>query len=541
MKASTLHLFLLLVLGSFLSSCISEGGRAGRPIIQDFAQGAGPVSGCGDLFYNGIDGTCTSECPDDTEVASEEALEEILADASETLRQIVDDSRGVCVEKLIEIRRPDEEVFVRKDYCSCLNRKPDILNNCDSFCSNRNSTAPTLFGSVTLGPEIALNSELGNLANWCGKEIGDGLTGVTCFLEAFDGFSTTRITMEIPANSNTFTANMQALSLNTTYVMRIVEQSSGARSKPFQVIRKTAPVADTGPQGPLKIMAVSQYTCVKRSATVIDPDFFFENAIRQHFYFPSNNSPPAMPPGNPLVLCHDPNTGINDNPLKPRLELIPQNFAVWDLADLRFIDVDPQDGTPDINTQIRNRLNLEFGVNANINLFGLLTWPNAPNSGAQNLGIFMQPFVNPQTGRAFCPGLTEYNGEDPIFKILKDLVGVPTEGVYLAEKEQEALFDAEGNLLEIPQDIILIRENLLKQIWFYTENELIYEPDEITANTKTIHFYYPPDTEDPYTGKSTQKIYTVRSPSNLGTEGNIGLPTSIPAPDKRFGCIPALN
>lgn len=525
-----------------LSSCINDGGRAGRPYIEDFAQAGRSSAGCGDLFFNGLNGNCVSQCPEGTEVADEEEIELILETASNTLRDIINDSRGVCVEELIEIRRPDEQIFVKRDYCSCLNRKPDILNNCDSFCANRNTTSPTLFGSVEVGVEILLNEDLGNLFNWCTREIDDGLTSPSCLLEVFDGGTTQRLSIEIPQNSNTFTVSLQSLEFNTTYVARIVEQTSGARSDAFQLIRKQQDTSGSGPQGPLKIMAVSQYTCVLRSATEVGNDLFFENAIRQHFYFPSNNSPPPVPPGNPRRLCHDPNNdGINDGPLKPRLELIPQHFAVWDLADLRFIDVDPQDGSPDINTQIRDRLNNEFGVNANINLFGLFTWPNAPDSGPQNVGIFMQPFVNPQSGRAFCPGRNEYEGDDPIFKILGEVVGVPTEGIYLAEKQPEPLFDADGNVIEVPQDIIIIRENLAKKVWFYFENGRHYRPDEVTVNTKTLHFYYPPDPEEPFVQKSDQRIYTIRSPQSLGQQGNVGLNTSIPAPDRRFGCIPAIN
>lgn len=536
-----IHSFLLMMILITLGACINDGGRAGRPFIEDFAQGASTRPGCGDLFYNGTSGDCTSVCPAETVVASDEELEQILEEASETLTEIINDSRGVCVDEQIEIKRPTDQVSVRKDFCSCLAGKPDILNNCDAFCTGRNLTTPTLFGSVDLGPDILLNAELGNLSNWCSREIGDGLTGPSCLLEANDGFSTQKLTMEVQEGGNSFTANLQTLSFNKTYVMRIVEQTSGARSNAFQLIRKQQQTDPVGPQGPLKIMAVSQYTCVKRSATVINSDFLFENAVRQHFYFASNNSPPPQPPNTPLVICHDIAQGLNDNPLRPRLELRPQHFAVWDLADLRFIDVNPQDGSPDVNTLIRDRLTNEFGVSANVNLFGLLTWPNGPNSGAQNLGIFMQPFVNPVTGKAFCPGRQQYDSDDPIFRILGDVVGVPTEGIYLAEKEPEALTDQQGNTIEVPQDIILMRENLLKRIWFYFENDRHFIPDDITVNSKTIHFYYPPDLNDPFTKKSTQRTYTVRSPQNIGAQSNVGLNTSIPAPDKRFGCIPAID
>lgn len=543
MRYQSLFTIFLLCLMVTTSSCINDAGREGRSPIEQFSFGKKNGEGCGQQFFDGVEGTCVAECAAGTELARDERLEQIIAEASDNLLDIINDSAGICVQEQIIINRPTEEVFVKSDYCSCINSKPDSLNNCDSFCSGQSTQTATLFGSVTLGPNILLNESLGNLANWCSRDIEDGRTGTNCKLEAFDGLSTNRLDVNVPAGSNTFNAVISGLQFNKTYIMRLVEQVSGARSKPFQLIRKQQSSTDVGPQGPLKIMSVSQYTCVRRSGTIIDNDTFFENAIRQHFYFASNEAPPSMPPGDPLTVCHDPATGINDGPLKPRLELIPQNFAVWDLSDFRFIDVNPQDGSPDINSQIAAKLASEFGItDAQVNLFGLLRWPNNPLAQQPvNVGIFMQAFVNPQTGRAFCPGEEEYFSGDPVFQILRETVGVPTEGLYLAEKEPEALFDDEGRVISVPTDTIIIRENLLKKIWFYFENGQHFIPDEVTANTRTIRFYYPPDIQDPYTKKSTQRIYTIRGPNQLGASGNIGLPTSIPIPDKRFGCVPALD
>lgn len=534
---------MICLLLALISSCINDAGRAGRAPIEQFSFGNRAVEGCGTLFFNSLEDACVEECPAGSELALDEILDQVREEANDNLLQIIDDSAGICIEEQIKISRPTNQIFVKPDYCSCIDGKPDILNNCDNFCASQTEQVATLFGSVTLGSDVFFNESLGNLANWCRAIIDDGFTGANCKLEAFDGLSTRKLDVNVPDGSNTFNAVISGLEFNKTYVMRLVEQTSGARSDPFQVIRKRQSTTAPGPTGPLKIMSVSQYTCVRRSGTIIDNDTFFENAIRQHFYFASNEAPPSLPPGDPLTVCHDPITGINDSPLKPRLELIPQNFAVWDLSDFRFIDVSPQDGAPDINTQIAAQLASEYGISdAEVNLFGLLRWPNSPVATQPvNVGIFMQAFVNPVTGRAFCPGQDEYFSDDPVFQILREKVGVSTEGLYLAEKEPEALFDDEGRVIEVPTDTIIIRENLLKKIWFYFENGQHFIPDEVTANTRTIRFYYPPDIEDPYTKKSTQRIYTVRAPSQLGQAGNIGLPTSVPIPDKRFGCVPALD
>ena len=44
------------------------------------------------------------------------------------------------------------------------------------------------------------------------------------------------------------------------------------------------------------------------------------------------------------------------------------------------------------------------------------------------------------------------------------------EGIFLAEKEPEVLADADGILSQAPQDVLIIREGLLRRIWFYFED-----------------------------------------------------------------------
>jgi hypothetical protein len=154
----------------------------------------------------------------------------------------------------------------------------------------------------------------------------------------------------------------------------------------------------------------------------------------------------------------------------------------------------------------------------------------------------MQPWINGTTGRAFCPTQENYNGTDPTFKIMKDVVGVDTEGLYLAEKEPEVLTTDDGTSTPAPQDVLIIREGLLKQIWFYYENNTHFVPDAITATQKTIYFYWPADPINPLIRKSTQKIYTVRAPDEIGKNGSqTGLTSTIRPSDRRFGCVPALD
>ena len=155
----------------------------------------------------------------------------------------------------------------------------------------------------------------------------------------------------------------------------------------------------------------------------------------------------------------------------------------------------------------------------------------------------MVPWINPVTGRGFCPKQADYNGTDPVFKILKDMVGVDTEGIYAAIKQPELLTLGNGTSVQAPDAFLFIRENLLKKIWFYTENNQILIPNDITAGQKTIHFYWPADIQDPYTKKDYQRIFTIRSASDLanGNANSLDIPSTVTPSDKRLGCIPALD
>lgn len=544
-------------------SCIPESGLAGKPQIRDFSIDNPSGSGCGEDNYliittdenDELEIGCVIQCIEDTHQASSEEIDEIKdifledenRDESDTsLIDDIDNSKGLCLDDVVEIIRPSDQVYVKKDFCACINGKPDILNNCEGFCSTNAATVSTLSGNVSLGPDISLNENLGNLYNWCNKELDNGETAPSCTLEVYDGSNTDFLKISIKTNSNSFTANISNLDYDKTYVARIVESGSGsnANSDSFQIRRRK--YEDFVPsKGPLKIIPVSQYSCIQKSGSTdsVTGDIYFNEALRFHFYYPSNNKPPPLEPGNDLLKCHDVFAhGNEDNVLFDRLELIPQHFSIWDQADVRFFDISPQDSKPDINTLIQDKLVTEYGITSTINIFNLFNWPNRPNSDSPNVGFFMQPFIDPLTGRGFCPTQEHYNGTSPTFKILKEIVGVDTEGIFIGVREGKSITDASGNKSPAPLDFILIRENLLKKVWFYFENSQHFVPDEITATQKTIHFYWPPDAQNPYIQKSDQEIYTIREPSTIGTSGaTSGLQKGLRPPDKRFGCIPALD
>ena len=549
MKAIKIKPFiLLLVVMAFLSASCIDNGRSGLPRIKDFSKSSGATSELCTQFVNDTDvinadtTACLQTCEEGSHLGDQSELDALEAEitgsgvSTETitfLTEIVSAAAGICF--VDEIVRPTGQIFINRDFCSCLNAKPDIINNCDAFCASKTDSTPVLFASVTLGPEIELNSELQDLNGWCKNEItGSNQTAPSCVLEVWDGSATQNLNINTSSGSNSFTANIANLPLNTTFIAKIKETSSGATSNEFQIRRIEPEVDDgTGTTTPLKIMPVSQYTCINRTGTcgaLSDPNEIFLCGFREYYYFPSNSTPLPMPPGSHFLLCHDTQFGLDDSPLFPRLELIPQHFSVWSQSDIRFADQD-QDGSPDINKMIQDRLLSEYNVQRTINIFGLFNWPNRPavdNSTptAPNVGFYMQPWVDGITGRGFCPTQVNYNSTDPTFKILKETVGVDTEGIYLAIKQPDASTGTQQG-----PGLMIIRENLLHQIWFYYENGQHFVPDEITSTQKTIMYYWPPDPIDPYVRKSTQMIYIIRAPEEIAGNGSTtGLSTIL--------CIP---
>lgn len=570
--------FVILTSFLLLASCMDSAGRKGRPLIKDFSIQTNETT-CYLVYTEWLNGTllnyqhaCQASCPSGTKVASSAEQNEIISKLTSTTDK--DDARTVlgqvtelCIEETPV--RPTDQIFITSDFCSCLNQKPDIINNCDKFCAEKTaSNQAILYVNTTMGSEVANHPKLGNLYNWCKKELSASDAAPSCMLELYSSAGTQNLNVNLTEGSNSFNVNINNLTKDVTYVATLVEQNSKARSKSFNLYR-TDTATSTDSNTPLKLRAASLYTCIKKSGTSNSSgtDNYTDQAIRVHYYFADNKAPSSLPAGDPFLICHDSQQyGTNDSPLYPRLELIPNAFTVWSEADMRFSDLD-QNNRMDINDLISTRLANEYGVDVattypkGLNIFGEFKWPNGPsissgssstnttNTTAARVGYFMQPWIDKSTQRAFCPKEQHYiNGPDPIFKVLKNIIGVPTEAVYLAERQALQLMttSASGTVTyeAAPQDVLIIRESLLKTVWFYRENGKNIPADELTANQKTIMFYWPIKTgSDPLTGQSDQVIYTIKAPTDIGTQqsGNTSgtLSTVFNPPDKRFGCIPS--
>ena len=537
-----------------LLSC-SDGGLKGRPLIQKFGGTASPGEGVCLHFYNLEDNSCLPECGTETHSATEKEKERLVGEIEDSsleeenkkkILEHIKSARGVCVAGT-GILRPDKSIFVKRDYCICLNGKPDSLNNCSHFCSKKKDSSATLYGSVELGDKVVNNPRLGNLKNWCEVELSEDYTSPGCVLELVGDSETLNIPVSVPSRSNSFSANLSTLPYETPYIGRIVEANSGSNvsSDTFQIYRKKFPEEQSIPRGPLKVIPVSQYTCLTRTGETDEENDFYIGSSKIHYYFVSGRSPRRVSPGNNFLTCHANAFRVGDSPLQERLELISRHFMIWDESDIRFYvqgyDQD-KDQVTGINKHIQKTLLNDYNIQSPNNIFSLFRWPNHPEvETPPNLGFIMQPWLDYRTGKSFCPTQEHYNGDIPVFKVLKELVGVDTEGIFTAEREALSSLDSEGKIQEAPQDVLLIREKLLKKIWFYFEDGKYFIPDENSAAHKRIYFYWPPDVKYPYVRKSDQHIYVVKYQEEIGKKERVGLNTTIRTTDRRLGCVPALE
>ncbi len=455
-------------------------------------------------------------------------------------------------------KRPEGQVYVQRDVCACENGKPVIDGNCLSFCASKNDKQATLYGEVKLGPEVDLM--FGSLLSWCKASLGEHDVGANCFLRIRSENDMRDLPITLLGLKNHFAVNIYTAYKDQPYIAKLVvinEAGLQAESDSFQFIKKDPVDPTTGPLGVLKVVPISRYNCLFRAIRLVaNGDEEAAHVGRINFFFPANEEPPIIPyssAGERYYYCHDVQAhGVRDSSEYQRLGLEPHYLTLWDKSDLRFYETMKQ-GKLDINTLIEKKLKDEYNIDADINLFAPFSWPNYPLDGATIVqGFYMVPWSDPVTGKTFCPTEKDYNSDRPEFRVLKEFIGQDTEGLYFAKKDPETVEDEDHQQIPVPDDYLLIRESLLKKIWFYYEStgpstRKVVPADADTANRKTIHFYWPViydengEPESPFQYKSTQRIYTVvRDTASLQSNGATqdGNRTVIPTSDKRFGCIP---
>lgn len=465
--------------------------------------------------------------------------------------------------------RPNDEIFFENGFCGCKNGQPITLGNCGSFCSSKNVENETLYLTVELSSEITGKEYLGDLKGWCTNELIDPntnepiVTNPSCQITAKDeNGNVGALTMpELSSGQTNLEINISTLDPNKTYRIEIKEITSGATSKTIQVRKYEAPPEEPI-GGPLWTVPVSQYTCLWRLYSTQGSSIFYEDIQRVHFYFTDETRPEPLPNNVADIYCHDiymyGSTPINN----PLLEETPGSYTLWSLWDPRFYpDPNIEGGEVlRVNEILRQKVeDMGYSMTTPPNLFYKFEWANGvsvtsgsgggdSSSGGSDsstdgsadlveLGWYMTPWIDQNTFKAYCPKQTHYYSSNQLFVAMRDIIGVDTEGLYIAKQENV-------------NDHILINETLLKQIWFYIEANQHIEPNNDTVVGKQIQFYWPPDPDSPFVRKSHQNVFTVKSAQEVssGDSGSVstdqqnadGSSSSYPPHDKRLGCIPKL-
>jgi hypothetical protein len=243
------------------------------------------------------------------------------------------------------------------------------------------------------------------------------------------------------------------------------------------------------------------------------------------------------------------------------MENIPGIFNFWDTQDPRFFD-NNGNGTMDVNDVIVQKTkNFGGSIPASSNFFakfsGLQLVISSPDSTSTSttasqpaLGYYMAPWIDTSTSsyKSFCLTSTQYNSTtNPLYKAFRDILGVDTEGLYIAEKGAQTIENSSGDTVTTNADYLLIREADLKAVWFYVKNGVLTKPTEDNVANVTTYFYYPLNKATPFIKSDDQELYRVKSAQELtsggvsdsstSTSGSVG---SFPPHDKKIGCIPKL-
>lgn len=446
--------------------------------------------------------------------------------------------------------RPSNAIFFKDDFCICKDKKAVSANNCATFCSTKSTSGKEVFyANFTTTADIS-QSGLGSVYGWCTQIINPETETANpkCLLKAkAEGEGEISIDVSIPTNANSLTAFVQdSLSYNKTYILTLVEETSGAKSNSIQLIKYSTDVP-IPVVGPLKVAPISQYSCLWLAQRVTEGnvDIYNDGAYRTHFYYL-----PSLPP-DPItamnVVCHDIRTyGLVDDREIPRFENIPGVINLWDANDPRFYNNNGTGSDKDVNDIIIQKAAHYGGtIPAGTQFFQALPpiTSTSQNQQAGNnsttipLGYFMSPWIDQTTFKSYCLNSTHYNSNNPLFKAMRDVIEVDTEGLYVG-------YASEIVGTSTISDYIFIRETDLKAVWFYKENGQHKIPTDANVANVAVYFYYPIDKNEPRVKKSSQRIYQVkgqRELSAMSTTPNAnpdGTNTVFPPHDRKVACIP---
>lgn len=438
-----------------------------------------------------------------------------------------------------DAQRPNHDISIASNFCSCINGKSDIINNCDAFCATKpKNEQAILYVNTILGEQTINHPKLGSLYKWCAVQLSQDETTPQCSLIATDGDDEVSIPVNVTPKNNSFSANISSLSKNRTWILKLAETRTGneAQTKEFQIRRVHS--TPTMPGGVLNVSSVNQYTCLFFGGkTNSNGDIIRDSYARLFYYYPSLEDPSPMPPSNgpASVLCHDDQLYPgNDSSLYERLENVKAHVGIWDKNDRRFVSSPSNGGQLNIDKEIQDRLSSEYGIETNINLFRSISFASGPKQVNTFLGFMMIPFIIGEQSNAFCPTSATYTGNLPLMNLLGEYMS-DTEALYVAEKEGEIISDGIND--RTLYGTMLVRESVINKYGFYVLNGLKVKVTEEAKHNRTIYYYWPlSQTLDPMTSGG-RKLFTIRDIDSLNGNKPNGIP-SYHTSDKRIGCIP---
>lgn len=470
--------------------------------------------------------------------------------------------------------RPSDQVFLQAETCGCQDGKPVTLGDCVGFCQNKRHDTPILYVFTRVSEALQTDPRFGNLYNWCAKEIDDGETNPSCYLEARspNGEVKELVVDDLQERSLAFQVALTPLALNRTYVITLVESTSGARSNSLNLKRINK--LDFGTNfGILQIDPIIQYSCLLNYGSGLTGDAFqtqLDSVHRLFFYYNQRTPPPPVQPVlAQTIYCHnwlDSEVDRVDRESYPRLESL-QLFPAWSQRDFRFNDNDG-DGLMDIMQQIIGRVSeitqTEIAPGqVSGSFFYPLKYPNFPtqvrpidssnneqgenadavsSSQARELGMLMLPFFEPERPfgeQTFCPSKAEYvNSDNPLIQAMGEVVGVGTQGLYFAHQSKNTR-SINGETISPPSNFMLIPETILKNIWF-TWSSVDEEtgdrrpaPIENLRQSTSIHYYWPPPQE--YLEQENPEVFCRITEEGAGIRA-VKVNTCISSDDSR--CVP---
>ncbi|MBT4791406.1 MAG: hypothetical protein HON90_07530 [Halobacteriovoraceae bacterium] len=437
-----------------------------------------------------------------------------------------------------EITNRPSDAIILKNPCLCLDQVAQNIGNCTQVCkesSSVNSFTPHLILETELTSAIT-NTDLFDLAGFCSTQAGEAEIA-SCYLEVIDEKRGITSEFEVISYENSEVISIVAdeFSEDHTYRLTLVERASGARSRSTQ-LRFFNEYRDFGP---ISLMPVNRFKCEYKiySESIKSDDLAVYNIDTQYYFFSPPDRPDALrESSNSIVLCHNIEMSGTVPINSPLLDEQQSTFITWNKTDPLFYDIN-EDGKQEVYNIIGDEYKAFTGMDLapDFKLFYPLTWRSGiTDNGSINqvesvLGYYMTPFLDDNTYKAYCPKQHHYYGRSDLFRSLRGVVGVDTEGLYIA-KEQGA------------DNYTLINEALLKQIWFYKSGEKHIVPDDQTVAENKIEFYWPADTAEPFIKKKHQMTFSLKFISEVDTFYHMSESRQhYPAHDKRFGCIPMLT